>query len=147
MIITFICDVLGEENNGTTIATMNVIRAMRAKGHEVRIVCCDENKRGQEGYFIVPAINFGLFNGYVKKNGVHPASKKDEATIRKALEGADICHFNFCGFLSARSVDIAHVKILAKKDVITIFCPNRWLKEGVLPAVGEETSYQTRPFP
>lgn len=40
-----------------------------------------------------------------------------------------------------------HVKILAKKDVITIFCPNRWLKEGVLPAVGEETAYQTRPFP
>ena len=28
MIITFACDVLGEENNGTTIATMNVARAM-----------------------------------------------------------------------------------------------------------------------
>lgn len=28
MIITFVCDVLGEENNGTTIATMNVIRSM-----------------------------------------------------------------------------------------------------------------------
>jgi len=108
MIITFICDVLGEENNGTTIATMNVIRALKAKGHEVRVVCCDEDKRGLDGYYIVPAINFGLFNGYVRKNGVRPASKKDEATIRKALEGADICHFNFCGFLSARSVDIAH---------------------------------------
>ena len=76
--------------------------------HEVRVVCCDEDKRGLDGYYIVPAINFGLFNGYVRKNGVRPASKKDEATIRKALEGADICHFNFCGFLSARSVDIAH---------------------------------------
>jgi 1,2-diacylglycerol 3-alpha-glucosyltransferase len=108
MIITFICDVLGGENNGTTIATMNVIRAMKAKGHEVRIVCYDEDKKGQEGYFIVPKINFGPFNNYVKKNGVAPASKKDEATIRKALEGADICHFNFCGFLSSRAVDIAH---------------------------------------
>lgn len=108
MIITFICDVLGEENNGTTIATMNVIRAMKRKGHEVRIVCADEDKRGQPGYYIVPKINFGVFNGYVAKNGVVPASKKDEATIREALEGADICHFNFCGFLSSRAVDIAH---------------------------------------
>jgi 1,2-diacylglycerol 3-alpha-glucosyltransferase len=108
MTITFICDVLGEENNGTTIATMNVIRALKAKGHTVRIVCADEDKRGQEGYYIVPKINFGPFNGYVAKNGVVPASKKDEATIREALEGADICHFNFCGFLSSYAVDLAH---------------------------------------
>ena len=108
MTITFICDVLGEENNGTTIATMNVIRALKAKGHTVRIVCADEDKRGQEGYYIVPKIDFGPFNGYVAKNGVVPASKKDEATIREALEGADICHFNFCGVLSSYAVDLAH---------------------------------------
>jgi len=108
MVITFICDVLGKENNGTTIATMNVIRAMKEKGHEVRIVCADEDKRGEPGYYIVPKVNFGPFNGYVAKNGVVPASKKDEATIRKALEGSDICHFNFCGVLSSRAVDIAH---------------------------------------
>jgi 1,2-diacylglycerol 3-alpha-glucosyltransferase len=108
MTITFICDVLGEENNGTTIATMNVIRALKAKGHNVRIVCADEDKKGQPGYYIVPKINFGPFNGYVAKNGVVPASKKDEATIREALEGADICHFNFCGALSSHAVDIAH---------------------------------------
>jgi 1,2-diacylglycerol 3-alpha-glucosyltransferase len=108
MTITFICDVLGEENNGCTIATMNVIRSLKAKGHTVRIVCADEDKQGQPGYYIVPKIDFGLFNGYVAKNGVVPASKKDEATIREALKGADICHFNFCGVLSSRCVDIAH---------------------------------------
>ena len=108
MTITFICDVLGEENNGCTIATMNVIRSLRKKGHTVRILCADEDKKGQPDYYIVPKINFGVFNGYVAKNGVVPASKKDEATIREALTGADICHFNFCGVLSSRAVDIAH---------------------------------------
>ena len=42
MVITFVCDVLGDENNGTTIATFNQIRAMQAKGHTVRVVCPDE---------------------------------------------------------------------------------------------------------
>ena len=31
MDIAVICDVLGEENNGTTIAAMNQIRTLRAK--------------------------------------------------------------------------------------------------------------------
>jgi 1,2-diacylglycerol 3-alpha-glucosyltransferase len=108
MIITFICDVLGAENNGTTIATMNVIRAMKAKGHEVRIVCADQDKKGQPGYYVVPKIDFGPFNRYVEKNGVVPASHKDIMTIGEALKGADICHFNFCGSLSSFSVLLAH---------------------------------------
>ena len=32
MIVAVICDVLGEENNGTTIAAMNLIRTLREKG-------------------------------------------------------------------------------------------------------------------
>ena len=31
MIICIVCDVLGKENNGTTIAAMNLIRALRIK--------------------------------------------------------------------------------------------------------------------
>ena len=100
MIIVFACDVLGEENNGTTIATMNVARAMRAKGHEVRIICCDEDKKGQPGIYYVPKIHFGPFNGYVAHNGVALASTKDKQTIEEALKGADLVHFNFGGFLS-----------------------------------------------
>ena len=30
MTITIVCDILGEENNGTTIACMNLIRFLRA---------------------------------------------------------------------------------------------------------------------
>lgn len=108
MTITFVCDVLGEENNGTTIATMNVIRAMKEKGHTVRIVCPDEDKRGKEGYYVVHPVDFGVFNNYVKKNGVVLSSTKDLEIVKEALTGADIVHFNFCGFLSTVVVDLAH---------------------------------------
>ena len=36
MTITIVCDILGEENNGTTIACMNLIRFLRAQGHTIR---------------------------------------------------------------------------------------------------------------
>ena len=50
MTITVVCDVLGEENNGTTIAAMNLIRFLKAQGHTVRILCGDADKKGKEGY-------------------------------------------------------------------------------------------------
>lgn len=49
MDIAVICDVLGEENNGTTIAAMNLIRTLRAKGHQVRVVSPDANRAGSQG--------------------------------------------------------------------------------------------------
>lgn len=91
MIITVVCDVLGEENNGTTIAAMNLIRSLKAKGHTVRVVCPDEDRRGQEGFFVVSTINFGPLNNYVRRNGVVLA-KRDDAVLRAALDGADVMH-------------------------------------------------------
>ena len=91
MRVTIICDVLGEENNGTTIAAMNLIRSLRKKGHEVRVVCPDEDRRGQAGFYVVPTYNFGLFNNYVKKNGVTLA-KPVESILREAIQGADVIH-------------------------------------------------------
>lgn len=91
MNLSIICDVLGEENNGTTIAAMNLIRSMRAKGHRVKVVCPDEDKRGKEDYFIVSKYNFGPLNGYVEKNGVCLA-KPDEEILREAITGADVVH-------------------------------------------------------
>ena len=44
--IAVICDVLGEANNGTTIAALNLIRTLREKGHEVRVVCTDADRAG-----------------------------------------------------------------------------------------------------
>ena len=107
MVITFVCDILGEENNGTTISTMNVIRKMRSAGHEVRIVCPDENRVGQEGFFVARPINFGPLNSYVRHNGVSLAHPDDEL-LRSAFKGADIVQCNFAGFLACRAVDLAH---------------------------------------
>ena len=54
MTITIVCDILGEENNGTTIACMNLIRFLRAQGHTVRVVCADQDKAGNECFYVVP---------------------------------------------------------------------------------------------
>lgn len=47
MKITIVYDVLGKENNGTTIAAMNMIRHLREHGHEVRVLCCDQDRIGK----------------------------------------------------------------------------------------------------
>lgn len=91
MRFVIVCDVLGKENNGTTVAAMNLIRALRAKGHEVRIVCPDRDRAGEPGCYIIPTISFGPLNGYVRKNGVTIARPKRE-TLEKALDGADAVH-------------------------------------------------------
>lgn len=91
MTVTVVCDVLGEENNGTTIAAMNLIRTLRKKGHTVRVVCPDPNRAGQPGFFVVPTYNLGPLNGYVAKNGVSLA-KPVGKTLELALDGADVVH-------------------------------------------------------
>lgn len=91
MKIAIIADVLGEENNGTVVACMNLIRYLESKGHELHIVCPDESKEGLKGYYILKHFSFGIFNKYMKKNGVAPA-KACYDIIRSAIEGCDICH-------------------------------------------------------
>lgn len=92
MIITVVCDVLGEESNGTTVAAMNLIRFLKAQGHTVRILCGDQDKKGQENVYVVPNLNFGkMLNKYVDKVGVTLA-KPDKDIIKQALDGCDICH-------------------------------------------------------
>lgn len=92
MIITVVCDVLGEENNGTTVAAMNLIKFLQQKGHTVRILCADQARKNQENVFVVPNYNFGkILNDYVHKVGVTLA-KPDEEIVRNAIDGADIVH-------------------------------------------------------
>ena len=106
MKITIVCDVLGEENNGTTLAAMNLIRALRAGGHQVTILCPDEEKKGVPGYAVVPTRNLGIFNGYVASNGVKLA-KPDDRVIRQAVTGADIVHVMLPFILGRRATAIA----------------------------------------
>ena len=91
MIICVVCDVLGEENNGTTIAAMNLIRSLRRKGHTVRVVCPDEDKKGQPDFFVVRQFGIGPVKNYLRKNGVVVA-KPDRDILLKAFEGADHVH-------------------------------------------------------
>lgn len=92
MIITIISDVLGQENNGTTIATMNFIRSLKQKGYEVRVVCPDQDKKGLPGYYVVKTYNLGRFlNRYVEKNGVSLA-KANKKVLYEAIKDADAVH-------------------------------------------------------
>ena len=91
MIVAVICDVLGEENNGTTIAAMNLIRTLREKGHQVRVVSPDASRAGEPDHFVVPTRNLGVFNQYVAKNGVSLA-RPLRPVLEQALEGVDVVH-------------------------------------------------------
>lgn len=92
MKVTVIADVLGEENNGTTTACMNLVRYLKEQGDEVTIVCCDADKRGVEGYAVVGTYNLGpLINPIVEKNNVSLA-RAEKPVIRAAIQDADIVH-------------------------------------------------------
>ena len=91
MNITIVCDVLGEPNNGTSLAAYNLINSLLEKGHTVRVVCPDPDKMGQQGYYILRTLNVGPFNNYLAKNGVSLA-KGDKTVIYQACKDADIVH-------------------------------------------------------
>ena len=91
MIICIVCDVLGKANNGTSIAAMNLINSLRAKGHTVRVVCPDAEHRGEEGYYILPTLPLGPLRSYVVKNGVVIA-RSSRRVLAEALDGADHLH-------------------------------------------------------
>jgi len=108
MKITVVSDVLGEENNGTTIAAYNLIRFLKKQGHEVRVLCSDQTKKGQEGFFIVPNLNLGKpINKYFEKVGV-ALSKPQEDIVRQALEGVEHVHSILPFALGKMALKVAH---------------------------------------
>ncbi|MBQ8322992.1 MAG: glycosyltransferase [Clostridia bacterium] len=109
MTIAVVCDVLGEENNGTTIAAMNLIRFLKKRGHTVRVLCSDQDKKGEKDYFVVPNLDLGIFNAYVKKVGV-ALSKPQEDVVRAALDGADHIHSMLPFALGMKAAKIAKEK-------------------------------------
>lgn len=89
MKITIVADVLGEENNGTTITAKRLIQHLKERGHAVRVISPSEEDG--EGFIRVPKINFGIFNSYVAKNGVELA-KPNEDMIRETIKDSDVVH-------------------------------------------------------
>ncbi|MCM1556388.1 MAG: glycosyltransferase [Anaeroplasma bactoclasticum] len=108
MTITIVCDIFGEENNGTVIAIMNLIRYLQSAGHIVRILCADQSKKGQDNYYIVPNKNFGkMINSLIKCVGVSLA-KPDRNIILEALNGTEHVHIMLPLFLGLATAKIAH---------------------------------------
>lgn len=90
MRVTVICDVLGEANNGTTLAALNLIRYLREKGHTVTVVA--PGKQTDIAHIEVPILNLGSFcNTILRKNGVCLA-KVDKNILDQAIRGADVVH-------------------------------------------------------
>lgn len=107
MKITIIADILGEENNGTTIACMNLVRYLKACGDIVSVVCCDKSKIGIAGYYVVDTYNLGpVINKMVAKNNVVLA-KPDKKIIYEAIKDSDAIHIMMPFALGKAAVKIA----------------------------------------
>ncbi|MBQ7924280.1 MAG: glycosyltransferase [Clostridia bacterium] len=110
MRITVVSDVLGEENNGTTIAAYNLIRFLKKRGHDVRVLCSDQTKKGEEGFFVVPNLNLGRpLNNYLKKVGV-ALSKPQREIVEASLDGVEHVHSILPFALGKMALEIAREK-------------------------------------
>lgn len=89
MRITIIADVLGEENNGTTITAKRLINNLKSRGHEVYTISA--GKSDEEGYYAVGTRDFKIFNAYFAKNGIALA-KPNEKVLRECIEKSDLVH-------------------------------------------------------
>ena len=106
MIVTIVADVFGKANNGTTIAAIHLIDALRNAGHTVRVVCPDKDKKGKENFYIVRTFWAGPLQPIVDKNGVSLAVPKKK-TIKEALEGADEVHIMMPFAVGRKAVKVA----------------------------------------
>lgn len=109
MRILVVCDVFGDNTNGTMVAQNNLIESMRKRGHEVSILCADQAQLGKPNVFVCPNLNVGPFNDYVEKEGVTlPKPKRD--IIEKSMEGIDVVHIMQPLLLGPKAAAIAYEK-------------------------------------
>lgn len=97
MKIAIICEVLGKANNGTSLAAYNLINYLQSQGHDVRVVCSDDDKRGLPGYYILPKNK--LVSWIIQKNQLS-LSKFDKSIVSQAVDGVDIVHIMVPLFLA-----------------------------------------------
>ena len=86
MRVTVICDVLGEANNGTTLAALNLIRYLREKGHTVTVVA--PGKQTDIAHIEVPILNLGSFCNAILRNYGVCLAKVDKNILDQAIRGA-----------------------------------------------------------
>ena len=104
MKVAIICDVLGESNNGTSIAARNLIAYLREQGHEVVVVAPEGSP---DVSVTVPTRNLGKFlNGVLEKNGVKLA-RPDRKILEAVIRDADVVHLLVPFPLSNAAIRIA----------------------------------------
>lgn len=91
MRIAIIADVLGEENNGTSITVKRLILNLKKRGHEVIVVSPGDEHNNSDGYFTMNKIDFKIFNNYVRENGVEFA-KPDLNLLKDLIQKCDVVH-------------------------------------------------------
>ncbi len=120
MKITMFCEACGRKNNGTTIATMNLLEHLKKKEHEVTVVICEIGSKDQENCYVMPKINLGrLCNKIIEKNGVE-LTKYDDEIATKAIENADVVYVNFPSFMTCKAVQRA--KEMGKPVIAGFHC-------------------------
>ena len=107
MRVTIVCDVLGAANNGTTIAALNLMNALEKRGHQVRVVCPDANKKGSKGYYVMPVLHLiAPLQKIIDHNGVSLALG-DPILLDEAIRGADEVHIMMPLMLGRKALRIA----------------------------------------
>ena len=98
MVITFVVDMIGATNNGTTVTAMRTAEILKKHGHVVRFIAFVPKDHSDLTNFDIfgvdTKLNFGIFNPLIDDNGMYLAklSNDDFPRIRKFLEGSDIVH-------------------------------------------------------
>lgn len=112
MKVLVVFDVLGEENNGTTIAGMNLVRHLKSQGETVEILCCDQDKKGVPGYHVVPILHLGIILDKIVEHNQVTLARPKRSIIEKALEGVDIVHV-----MMPFALGVATCKLAKKKGI------------------------------
>ncbi len=99
MIFTIVCDVLGKENNGTVIATMNLIKYLARKGHEVRVVSTAIKDVPNVKWYVLKEMYLGKLAEYILKRNQVELAKPDKEILYQAISDADCVHVEFPGIL------------------------------------------------
>lgn len=94
MIITFVLDMFGSSNNGTTVTCMRTARVLKEHGHEVRIIAYIPKEHDDLSmYKVLPCDRFVVpfFDKLILDNGMVIA-KADYNQIADFIKGSDIVH-------------------------------------------------------
>ena len=112
MRICIVSDVLAEENNGTTIAAMNLIRYLKSNGHDVKVICPEtEIHEGEKDFYFVPKFRFPkLIQNIVDKNNV-VIGKVDKKLFKEVMSDCDVVHIMLPLFIGAKAGKYAKSKL------------------------------------